>query len=256
MDEIYAKVVSLKSRNQPHALCILVESKGSTPRKPGSKMIVFPDGKIDGTIGGGALEMKVIKEAVDAIQLGSAKTVHYQLDKDLNMQCGGNIGVYIEPFGKSPELFVFGAGHIGRELGALAIKLGFRLTFVDERPEIFEALTIQNAKFINTDCKKIASEIELYSNTYIVICTHEHSLDQAILGELGQRNPYYIGLMASKRKAATIRKNLEESGQLTAQQLEKVDMPIGIPMKAETPFEIALSIAARLTDAKNSKGET
>lgn len=255
MNEIYARVADLQSRNQPHALCIVVDSKGSTPRKAGSKMIVFPDGKIIGTIGGGALEMKVIKEALEAMQLGLIKMAHYSLDKDLAMQCGGDISVYIEAFGKSPELFVFGAGHIGRELGAMAVKLGFRLTFVDERPGIFEAFALHNAKFINNDCKKTAREIEVDNNTFIVICTHEHALDQAILGELAQRNPYYIGLMASKRKAITIRKNLEESGQLTAQQLENVDMPIGIPIKAETPFEIALSIAARLTDAKNNKSQ-
>ncbi len=215
-------------------------------------MIVFPDGGIFGTIGGGALEMKVIKEAVDAIRHASTKTVHYQLDKDLAMQCGGDVSVYIEAFNQMPELFIFGAGHIGRELGGLALKLGFQLTFIDERPGIFEAFTLQKSRCINSDCMKTAREIEVGNNTYIVICTHEHALDQAILGELGQHNPYYIGLMASKRKAATIRKNLLDSGQLTDHQLEKVDMPIGIPMKAETPFEIALSIAARLTDMKNN----
>lgn len=249
---VFEEMAGFINDNTAFSFCVITDSQGSTPRKAGSKMIVFADGSSTGTVGGGAFEMQVQHDALEAIKTGKIVTKQYQLDCDLDMQCGGSMTVYIEPFAKRPELYIFGAGHIGRELGPLASKLGFRVTYIDERDGIFNSIKADGATCINTDVIKFAEQLLDNTKAYIVIATYEHALDEALVGILSKREFAYIGMIGSKRKVATIRKKLIENKGISENQVNNVDMPVGIPFRTETPFEIALSIAARLTDIKNS----
>src|SRR3989337_2159508 len=101
------------------AFCIIVNTKGSTPRKKGAKMIVYEDGSIKGTIGGGALEERVILDAVRVMRDGSPELTRHDLLHQHSMCCGGSVDIYIEPVEKKPDLYIFGAGHTGQALAAL-----------------------------------------------------------------------------------------------------------------------------------------
>ncbi len=97
MKDILQNINEIIKSGKKAALCIIVDTKGSGPRKAGSKMVVFEDGTIEGTIGGGSLEMQVIKDALKVIEGNRAQKFSYDLGDDLSMNCGGYAEVYIEP---------------------------------------------------------------------------------------------------------------------------------------------------------------
>ena len=115
---------------------MVVRSKGSTPRHSGSKMLVYPDGSIVGTVGGGELENRVIREALDAISDGSSRMLEYQMSDPERGDpgvCGGQVEVYVEPFRPKPTIVVIGAGHVGKAVAHLAHWLGFWVILNDDR---------------------------------------------------------------------------------------------------------------------------
>lgn len=99
----YHNIDAFLAKHKTATLCIVTDTQGSTPRKIGSKMLVAPDGAIEGTIGGGAIEKQVIEEAKEVIRQGKALKKFYQLEQDLGMQCGGSVEVYLEPMGQQPR---------------------------------------------------------------------------------------------------------------------------------------------------------
>ena len=129
---------AVEARNEAGALCMVVRSKGSTPRHTGSKMLVYPDGSIVGTVGGGELENRVIAEARQAILDGQSRLLEYDLSDPARGDpgvCGGQVEVFVEPVLPKPTLIVIGAGHVGRAVVHLAKWLGFRVVVNDDRAE-------------------------------------------------------------------------------------------------------------------------
>jgi xanthine dehydrogenase accessory factor len=120
MDNIYLEIENILKQHLPSALCIITETHGSTPRKAMSKMIVFANAEIIGTVGGGAIEKQVIADALLSIEQNTAFKKLYKLETDLNMHCGGTMEVYIEPLLQSSNLYIFGAGHVGKALAKFA----------------------------------------------------------------------------------------------------------------------------------------
>jgi len=251
MDELLFQLGKIKEQGQPFVLCIVTQTQGSTPRKEGAKMVVFANGKTIGTVGGGSIEYQAIKDALDVLASGKPRQVFYELEGDLSMKCGGKVAIYFEPLRKSIKLFIFGAGHVGREVGSFASGLGFKVHFVDNRPAIFEEFQNDYAECITGDYLVLAGQIEFSTNDFVVITTQGHAFDEELLGLLAPKNLLYLGMIGSKRKVAEAKQRFLKSGKLTSEQLSKVDMPIGVPFQAETPREIAISIVARLIDVKN-----
>src|SRR5580700_5680884 len=150
--EVFAAVADALDRGEPAALVTVVATTGSTPQRVGAKMLVFGDGRIVGTIGGGCYENDAFGKAREAIRARAPQLVHYELDDDFAQEtglvCGGQMDVYIEPIEPSPELFVIGAGHVAYHLARVAHEVGFRVHVVDDRE-----------KFANTDRFPTAVEI-------------------------------------------------------------------------------------------------
>ncbi len=135
--EVFAAVADALERGEPAALVTIVSTTGSTPQRVGAKMLVFADGRIVGTIGGGCYENDAFWKAREAITSRRPQLVHYELSDDFAQEtgliCGGQMDVYIEPIEPSPELYVVGAGHVGFHLARLAHDVGFRVHVVDDR---------------------------------------------------------------------------------------------------------------------------
>jgi xanthine dehydrogenase accessory factor len=255
MDSFYAKADEIIRGRQPAALCIVVASGASTPGKEGAKMIVYPNGTIYGTIGGGAIEKEVIGIAIRMIYRGKPARISFNLDHDLGMHCGGVMEVYIEPLMPLPRLLIFGAGHIGKALSKFAGDLGFSVTLVDPREEIAREEWTKKFSFIQMDYLQAAGEVDLDDRTNIVIVTPKHIYDEEILALVARRPHGYLGMIGSREKIARLKKRFLEEGILTAAELDAVDMPIGINFRAETPAEIAISILAKLIDVRNTPVE-
>ncbi|MCZ2131280.1 MAG: XdhC/CoxI family protein [Bacteroidia bacterium] len=233
------------------ALCIIVDTRGSTPRKAGTKMRVFENGTIEGSISGGALEKKIIEDAITQIKIGSPKLFEHQLLQQHHMCCGGMVKVYIEPEEVQKKLVIFGAGHVGQELANQAVKADFDVSVYDDRAEYIQQI---NHKQVHTHCIDFAEALKQISfddNTYIAIMTYRHDIDRALLRYCLRKEHAYLGFIGSQRKILLTRKMLLQEGVASEDELDKVDMPIGLNIGAETPYEIAVSIIAKLIEVKN-----
>ncbi len=251
MQTIFSKAEEIRNEGRPAAICIVVETSGSTPRKPGSKMIVYADGKITGSIGGGSVEKEVTDRAVELIASGKPQKCQFRLEEDLGMHCGGMMEVYIEPINTVQRLYIYGAGHVGKAVAKFAAELDFSVTLVDPRENIFSDPGFALYTCINKDYFVAIDEIPFDENTFSVIVTPKHAYDEDILARIARRPQAYVGMIGSSRKVEVLKKRFMEEKILTAEELEKIDMPIGIRLRAETPAEIAVCIVAKLIDVRN-----
>jgi len=254
-NSMYEKINEIIKQNKKSALCIVTDTKGSTPRKIGSKMIVFDDKTSIGTIGGGKIELEIINKTVEIIKQGKPKLIRGNLDSDYKMACGGIVDVYIEPLIQLHDLFVFGAGHIGKTLAHFCKKLDFNITVIDERQGIFDDWNNKEFNLINKSFEQAFKIINFDNNSFICAVSHTHEFDKEILTHCGKQEFAYLGMLGSSKKTAKIKKEFLENNILTKDEIEKIDMPIGVPINCETPEEIAISIIAKLIDVKNSKEE-
>ena len=249
---IYSKIEELRNQGKKAALCIVTTTSGSTPRKTSAKMLVFEDKTIFETIGGGSIEKDVIDQAIDVIKQGTPVLKSYKLEEDLKMKCGGSMQVYIEPLNIFKKLFIFGAGHVGKAVAMFARELEFDITLFDSREGIFNNSEFDGYKCICTDYLKAIEDTQFDENTFVVIVTPKHEYDEVVLRKVLTKPHAYIGMIGSARKVEIIKKNLLDEKIISQEEIEKINMPIGIPFNAETPNEIAVSIVAKLIDVRNN----
>jgi xanthine dehydrogenase accessory factor len=255
--EVFAAVADALERGEPAALVTIVSTTGSTPQRNGAKMLVFADGRIVGTIGGGCYENDALGKAREAIQSRTPRLVHYELDDDFAQEtgliCGGQMDVYIEPIEPSPELYIVGAGHVGFHLARVAHEVGFRVHVADDRekfanPERFPAAV----EIVVDDIPAWIGRAVLPAHAYVVIVTRGHTNDLEALRALAPRELRYLGLIGSRAKVARIFDALT-ADRMPAPVLERVHAPIGLDIGAVTPQEIAVSILAELIAVKHGK---
>lgn len=255
MQSIFSKADEIKNGQVPAALCIVVDSQGSTPRKQGAKMIVYADGSVFGTIGGGSIEKEVTQRAIELISSGKPEKCVFNLGPDLGMHCGGSMEVYIEPINTAQKLYIFGAGHIGKALAGFAKALDFSVTVFDPREDIFMGKEFEGCICSNKDYSQAIDEAMFDENTYSVIVTPKHAYDEDILAKIALKPNAYVGMIGSTRKVDLLRKRFLEEKILNVEELDKIDMPIGIKLRAESPHEIAISILAKLIDVRNTRND-
>ena len=251
MDDIFAKVIEIQQAGIMSALCILTETGGSVPRKAGTKMLVTSDERTFGTVGGGAIELKIIDLAKEVMQSNNAIKQRFDLENELEMHCGGFVEVYIEAIMPERELVIFGAGHVGFALAQLARDFGFSVCLVDNRRVLIEAGLEKGFRCIEGEFVEEAARLQTTPNTYLVVTTPKHQYDEDVTGILAAKERKYLGMIGSKKKVALARQHFGEQLTLSPEQIERIDMPIGIPFNAQTPKEIAVSILAKLIDVKN-----
>lgn len=251
------KIVEDVRRGHKGVLCILMEQHGSTPRKEGASMWVYPDGSIEGTIGGGPMEYECVKEAVRMLERGEdSKVLDFDLGAGLKGSacpegavCGGEGKVYMEVIMPDDEIFVFGGGHVGKALARVASAAGFNVIVWDERAEYANEENIPWARTIACPLGELF-DVEKYPGlfhrgTYAVVVTRGHSLDGEVMRLMEGQDVSYIGVIGSRGKIAFVDKQLKEKG-VSEGYLESLYRPIGLPIRAETPEEIAVCILAEI----------
>jgi xanthine dehydrogenase accessory factor len=247
--DIYEAVLDLQRKRMAGALCTIIDSHGSVPRHTGSKMLVRDDGTLFGSVGGGETENRVIQEANEVIRDGKPRKLDYKL-VDPNAGdpgiCGGSVEVYIEPILPKPMVLIIGSGHVGKAVAHLVKWLGFKVVVSDDRPEFCTPEMVPDAdEFLVCAMADIPSKIRINPQTYVILATRGVPIDSAGLPPLLETSAGYIGIIGSKRRWLTTRKNLLESG-ISEEKLNRIVSPIGIELKAETPEEIAVSIVAEI----------
>lgn len=217
-------------------------------------MIVAGDGTLYGTIGGGTVEAEVIRDAKNLMGNKQPLLKTYAANDQSKDQNISQITLFLESIGPTPILAIFGAGHVGRALASLSKGLGLMIVLMDERPEIMEGLDLTGVDLRQGKYEALAMALDPGQETYVIICTHDHALDELVLRYTASKPFSFIGMVASRRKAEKIKAHLLESGRLTIEQIENVEMPVGLNIASETPAEIAVSIMGRLIQHKNQAG--
>ena len=246
---VYKALSELEKNNEPAALCTVTKSEGSTPRHVGSKMLVYPDGKFLGTVGGGELESRVIKAAFESLKSGAAQTLAYSMidpNRGDPGVCGGTVEVFVEPILPPAMIVVIGGGHVGKAVVHLAKWLGFKVAVSDDREEFCNPESVPGADaYYPVVMAELPNQLSVTGQTYLVVTSRGSGVDAKGLPSLLESDAAYIGVIGSKRRWLSTVKALKEQG-VSDELIAKVHSPMGLELNAETPEEIAVSIMAEI----------
>lgn len=326
MKEFFEKLYMKVSGGEDAVLCNIIYSSGSAPRKEGSKMAVFKDGSITGTIGGGIVEYCAIQEAMTLFDNKDMIIRDYILNASdvsgLGAVCGGEIkvsfifidhkkerdakfllelrerfsreenvwllthldgekkgemeiltkkdennsiyGIYLDSKTHLTEKFfteliissglvyIFGGGHISKALVPVISKIGFRPVILEDRDEFLDISLFKGAvDTVKVDFRHPEVKISVKDTDYIIIMTRGHEADFEVLEFALKTSASYIGLIGSRSKWEHTVRRLEKDG-FERKDYDRIHNPIGLPIGAETPDEIAISIAAQLIMHRSS----
>jgi xanthine dehydrogenase accessory factor len=252
-EAIHRRIADLLRDRRQFVVASISEVKGSSPQRPGARMIVHHDGSFEFTIGGGAFEAEVLKDAMASFQIEKPVSRQYKLTKnDLGMYCQGLVTVLFERFAPRPRLLIFGGGHVGQALSKLAAATElFQVTVVDDRAEFASREKHPAADDVIVTDRHFLSDVpEVDNNTFIAVITRCHATDQLLVRRYLQLPRAYLGLIGSAAKIRQFRKELMESG-VTEGMLQGLYAPIGLPIGGKDPAEVALSILAEVVQVKN-----
>ena len=244
----------------------LVTTEGSVPRDKGTIMLIS-EKYIFGSIGGGQLEYNIINKSKNLLKLKEFKEeiINIPLGPSIGQCCGGYVQVKITKHKNGKEsfkgedkikkidenLYIFGAGHIGKELSSRSIDLEFNVNLIDSREEY---LKIQkNNKITNIYAKFPWLLVKnLKKNSFFIILTHSHDHDFKIINEILNLNNFkFIGLIGSNTKMKRFEKRLLKLGH-NKSIINKIECPIGLKsISTKKPAEIAISIIARLLEYRS-----
>lgn len=251
------ELVAAIEAGRPVALATVVATRRSVPRHAGTKMLVYADGSLSGTVGGGEMESRVIEAARESLQTGDTRLLSYDLVDPQGGDpgvCGGTVQIYVEPAVPPPTVLVAGAGHVGKAVVELAHWLGFRTIVTDDRAELVTeaAVPLAGTRVAGTIDDALATVAG--ADLAVVLVSRSVDYDVAALPVVLPKLPAYIGVMGSRRRWATTRRRLEDGG-VDALALDAVRAPIGYDIDAETVEEIAVSIMAEVIAAFRRVGE-
>lgn len=332
-DTIYGTIEGYIHNGRTGSIATIISREGSSPRDVGAKMFIGEDGKIHDTIGGGSLEYKVQKQALNTMGTLKPQLIKIKMDSEEvasnGMICGGNVEVFLEPvlerhhnlyrrldylekngekgvlithfkeeykktliekdmriagdnvdtgnnnslfknhiiniqpqvtdetlietIHPSPSLYIFGAGHVSQYIAPMASTVGFQVTVIDDRAEFANKERFPNTpELIVEEFKGVFKHLNFTGEEFVVIVTRGHLNDRDVLEECLKRETKYLGMIGSKRKVKMILEHMKNCG-YDKNKVDKVYSPIGLPIKAETPQEIAVSIVSEMIKVKRSK---
>ena len=242
---LWATLARWRAEHRRFALLTVVATRGSTPRKSGAHVLLAADGESVGTLGGGAIEHEALERARAVLARGGTALFQRQLSQDLGMCCGGEMSIFIEAVEPKPRLFVFGAGHIGKPLVAMATACGFEVTVVDGRSEWADPARFPGAAVRCQDPEDAARALDLAVGDYACVVSHDHALDQRLVQILIRRPLRFLGMIGSRAKQRKFVQRLRGHG-YGDEEIARLHTPLGLAIGAATPEEIAVSVLAQL----------
>lgn len=239
--DILNRINQLLYRDEPFCLATVLASPPSRAIS-GTKVIIRVDGSHEFTTGIDDIDVLIAQAALRC----------FNGRKKLTAEVAEGFLVFFDFPGQEVQLVICGAGHIAVPLARYARDARFAVTIIDDREDY-----ANRERF--TDCEVIAEEfmpalrgISYGPTTYVVVITRGHEHDAVCLGEVLKHETGYVGLIGSRRRVRFVLEMLGNQG-IAREKLANVFTPIGIPIGAESPEEIALSIAAELVCVR-SKG--
>ncbi len=333
MRELMKKLGACLTAGKSAVMVTVVAASGSTPRGAGARMLVSAEGRLCGTIGGGAVEHKAEAVAGGLLDEGKNALREFSLsgeeNEGLGMVCGGAVTLsfqyfkggdcaaaalaeriaglldeggqawlvltltgreqgrselvfpgddpvrcadlaalpkecalfqdadgqtcYAELLRRAGTVYIFGGGHVAQELVPLLAHNDFRCVLLDDRAQFADKDLFPDAhRILLTEFDQALRQIRPTAADYAVVMTRGHQYDLTVQKQLLATDVGYLGVMGSRQKKEHVFRQLRESG-FTERDLARVITPIGLPIGAETPAEIAVSIAAQLIQTRAAR---
>jgi xanthine dehydrogenase accessory factor len=246
---LYNEVQAAMKRGEAVVVATVVKTTGAAPCGVGAKMLVYADGRTSGSLAGPVTDGKVTHVALQAQRTAHSLLAHVHLDADAGEavgSCGATLEIFFEVLRPEPRLIIAGAGYVAQALARLASPLGLRTTVIDDRRELADPGVFgESVQLVFGNIPETLRALEPDEGSFVVIVTRGHHMDEDVLHAALETRAAYIGMIGSPSKVKHIFKSLLQQG-LTREALERVHAPIGLDLGAETPDEIALSIAAEI----------
>ncbi len=243
----------------PFVTVTLVLPEGHVPQDIGAKAIITSSGLIWGTVGGGRLEAQAIQHATTMLKTAKNRScpampemVRYNLQKDLNMVCGGFATLFYEVANSAKwTIAVFGAGHVVQATIPILTTLNCQLICADSRPEWLAKLS-NHPRLVKLCVENLPEAVaKVPENSFYVVITQGYATDLPVIREILKRGkPPFLGVIGSMPKWRKLSSCLLEES-FSAELVNSIQCPIGIPMGSNAPAEVAISIVAQLIQKRD-----
>lgn len=252
--EFYEQVLKVKKKNRAYAIATVVKTEGNTPRSAGAKMLIFADGSIVGSVGGGIVEKQAAADCLGAMKTGQTLLKTYsaisQEVADKGMVCGNNMTIFIEPGERLPYLYLCGCGHVAQAVLPLAKMMGYYVVAIDAR----DISGYEDARKAADELHILESfdqigQLDFVPGAAFIVCSFSHKTDGDILNVVLDKQPSYVGMLGGKPKIKALFAKLKANG-YSEETLKRVHAPIGLDIGGEKPAEIAVSIMAEVQAAR------
>ena len=254
--DIYEEVARMHREGAAGVVATVVAVGGSTPRGAGAKMVVYPDGRTLGSVGGGAIESTIIDRARELVGSREPVLLSFDLEDDTGMICGGKMDIFLEPVSAGPHVLVVGGGHVGQAVARASKHAGFRVTVVDDRAEVVTAERFPFAdRRLVGGTELLGGDLMLDASTFVVVVTRGHRFDRDWVEAFIDSWPRYLGMIGSAVKVSRTFEHMAEGG-VSEDVLSRIYAPIGLDIGAETPDEIAVSVVAEMIAVRHGVTDT
>ena len=242
------------------AACTVIASPDGTGVQVGAKMLVYADARVLGSLDAGPLNDSVGAVALAAIPRHAAETYAFRPD---GVRLEGRrevaaakaaVEVLVEVMEPAPTLLVIGAGHVGRALAEIGALLGMSVAVLDDREDYADPERLPFAERVI--CGEVSTELDRFAvtpNTYVVLVSRGHTLDEEALRHVVERGAAYVGMIGSQRRTRTVLEHLRREG-ISSEALGRVFTPIGLDIGAETPAEISVAVLAEIIFQRRGGG--
>ncbi|MHB1866572.1 MAG: XdhC family protein [Thermoplasmata archaeon] len=244
------EALRLLDRHQPFVRATVVRTVGSAPGKVGATLILRADGSFVGTVGGAALEERVKALAREAFQQRRSDLHHFELQTGrpggLPSLCGGAVDIAVEYVRARAQTLIWGGGHVAQAFAELLTPLEVDFAVADDRPE-----WVAEARFPRAARREVVAPGELWSRfdpaefSHLYVLGYDAAKDLEVLAGSAGRFGGIVGLIASRTKRERMLRDLRGRGVPPA-WLARIRSPVGLAIGAESPAEIAVSMAAEL----------
>ncbi len=232
--DMHTRIVELLEKQESFCLATVLDSNMSAIRS-GQKAVIRHDGSIEGSLGASQMDASVGRLAQKALRKNKSTVVEIE----------SGLTVFLNVLSADAQLIICGAGHIAIPLTQFSQQLGFQVTIIDDRSDFASPFRFPDCKVIAEDFTIALRDIAFGPATYVVVITRGHEHDVDCLIEILAKKTVYVGLIGSRRRVHFVLEMLAEKG-FSQARLKDVFTPIGLPIGAESPEEIALSIVSEL----------
>jgi xanthine dehydrogenase accessory factor len=244
------EALRLMELHQPFVRATVVRAVGSVPGKLGASMLLRLDGSTVGTVGGAALEERVKALAKAALDSGEGGLHHFDLRTwqpgGLPSLCGGEVDIAVEYVPARPKVLLWGGGHVAEAVARLLPALEYDYAVADDRADWVGPDRFPDAeRRLVVPAAHLFDEVDPASFTHLYVLGYDAAKDTEVLQSAAQRFQGEVGLIASATKRTRIFAELERRG-VDHASVGRIRSPVGVPIGAQSPPEIAVSIVAEI----------